>query len=110
MVDYNPDGEKKDRLLIKCIYCRKCRNDTGFWEYSRPLDDLLHKRDISHVMCPKCLQKYFPEEFSKLHKEGIITIHKTVSSDNLVTYEIFYKTGNNESKSIFGKYTKGQQN
>ncbi len=107
MLTYTSNINVTDHLLFKCIYCNKCRNKTGYWKQAKVLD-MLYSEDTSHGICPICFQKYFPEEFSSLCEEGVITINKTVSSDNRVTYEIFYQTGEKAEKDIFGKYI-GQQ-
>ena len=48
-------------ILPLCSYCKKVRNDKGYWErvdvYIRKHSDA----DISHSICPECLEKYYPD-------------------------------------------------
>ncbi|OKY73829.1 MAG: hypothetical protein BM485_16250 [Desulfobulbaceae bacterium DB1] len=48
-------------ILPLCSYCKKIRDDKGYWEQ---VDVYIHKHfdtDISHSICPECAQKHFPE-------------------------------------------------
>ena len=48
-------------ILPLCSYCKKIRNDKGFWEQ---VDVYIHKHsraDISHSICPDCMEKYYPD-------------------------------------------------
>ena len=53
-------------ILPICSYCKKIRCDSGYWEQ---VDIYLQKHseaDISHGICPECLEKHYPEEFKKI--------------------------------------------
>ena len=56
-------------LLPICSYCKKVRDDEGYWEqvdqYIREHSDL----EFTHGICPECTQQYFPEveEYKKRH-------------------------------------------
>ena len=48
-------------ILPLCSYCKKVRNDKGYWEQ---VDVYIHKyspADISHSICPDCFEKYNEE-------------------------------------------------
>jgi PAS domain S-box-containing protein len=48
-------------ILPLCSYCKKIRDDKGFWEQ---VDVYLLKHslaDVSHGICPDCFKKYFPD-------------------------------------------------
>ena len=49
-------------LIPICMYCHKIRNDQESWQ--RIEDYLSQNTDIqlSHSLCPDCLEKHFPEE------------------------------------------------
>lgn len=53
---------KKLRQIIPiCAYCKKVRNDEGYWQQ---VGDYIHSHldiDVTHGICPECLKKYFPE-------------------------------------------------
>lgn len=48
-------------ILPLCSFCKKIRDDKGYWER---VDVYIHKHlqaDISHSICPECMQKHYPE-------------------------------------------------
>ena len=50
-------------ILPLCSFCKKIRNDKGYWEQ---VDVYIHKyseADISHSICPECLKKHYPDEY-----------------------------------------------
>jgi len=48
-------------LLPICCYCKKIRDDRGYWQ-SLELYFLEHSdMRFSHGLCPECLEKYYPE-------------------------------------------------
>ena len=49
------------RILPFCSFCKKIRDDKGSWE---KVDVYIYKHsqaDISHSVCPECMQKHYPE-------------------------------------------------
>ena len=53
-------------ILPLCCFCKKIRDDEGYWEQ---VDIYIHKHseaDISHGICPVCLKKYYSNEFEKV--------------------------------------------
>lgn len=54
-------------LLPLCSYCKKIRDDKGYWEQ---VDVYIHKysdADISHSICPECAKKHFPEDYEAMY-------------------------------------------
>ena len=48
-------------ILPLCSYCKKIRNDKGYWEQ---VDVYIHKysqADISHSICPDCSKEHYPD-------------------------------------------------
>jgi PAS domain S-box-containing protein len=48
-------------ILPLCSFCKKVRNDAGYWEQ---VDVYIYKHslaDISHSICPDCMKKHYPE-------------------------------------------------
>lgn len=48
-------------ILPLCCYCKKVRDDEGYWER---VDIYIHKHnlaDISHSICPECMLKHYPD-------------------------------------------------
>ena len=56
-------------ILPICSFCRKIRNDDGYYEQ---IESYIHKHsgvDFSHTICPSCMQKHYPEEYEYLMKQ-----------------------------------------
>jgi len=52
-------------IIPICSFCKKVRNDEGYWSQ---VDEYLAKctdADFSHSICPECLEKEYPEEYRK---------------------------------------------
>lgn len=48
-------------FLPICSYCKKIRDDKGYWNQ---IESYIHKHsdaEFSHSICPKCAKKYYPE-------------------------------------------------
>jgi PAS domain-containing protein len=48
-------------ILPICSFCKKIRNDKGYWEQ---VDIYLHRyseADVSHSVCPECMNKHYPD-------------------------------------------------
>lgn len=57
------------RILPICSYCKKVRDDSGYWEQ---VDIYMKKQslaDVSHSICPECTRKYYPEEYALLYPQ-----------------------------------------
>lgn len=49
-------------ILPICSYCKKVRNDKGYYE---KIEEYLlehSEMDFSHTVCPECMEKYCPED------------------------------------------------
>lgn len=56
-------------ILPFCSYCKKIRDDKGYWEQ---VDIYIHKyseADISHSICPECAEKHFPDEYKEMYPD-----------------------------------------
>jgi PAS domain S-box-containing protein len=56
-------------ILPVCLFCKKVRDDRGYWEQ---LDIYIHKyynADISHGICPECARTHYPEQFEAIMKK-----------------------------------------
>ncbi len=48
-------------ILPLCSFCKKIRDDKGYWEQ---VDVYIHKyseADISHSVCPECMKQHYPD-------------------------------------------------
>jgi hypothetical protein len=48
-------------LLPICAYCKKIRNDEGYWEQIESYIKERSLADFSHGICPECMKKYYPD-------------------------------------------------
>ena len=59
-------------LIPICSHCKKIRDDSGYWqkveEYLSQHSDV----DLSHGICPECLQKYYPDQYEKMKEKGTL--------------------------------------
>ena len=56
-------------ILPLCSFCKKIRDDKGYWEQ---VDVYIHKyseADISHSICPDCMEIHYPEEYASIYSE-----------------------------------------
>jgi len=59
-----------ESLIPICSYCKKVRNDANLWQ---AVDSYLSQqtgRDLSHSICPECLEKVFKEEVEDLKRNN----------------------------------------
>ena len=57
-------------ILPLCTYCKKVRNDKGYWEQ---VDVYLHKysqTNISHGICPECMETHYPEAYARMKRRN----------------------------------------
>jgi hypothetical protein len=107
MVESCSQKENQDRLLFICMYCDKYRNDAGYWEKARDLCASVPEERKSHGICPECLLKNFPDEYSSLCEEGKIDVKKKITPDNRALLGCFFIVSN--KGCLFGDYDKGQR-
>ncbi|MEZ4550884.1 MAG: PAS domain S-box protein [Desulfobacterales bacterium] len=53
-------------ILPICSFCKKVRDDKGYWEQ---VDIYIEKHlaaDISHSVCPECFKKHYPDEHKQI--------------------------------------------
>ena len=56
-------------ILPLCSFCKKVRNDSGYWEQVDVYIDKNSGADISHSICPECAKKEYPQEFEDISDE-----------------------------------------
>ena len=47
-------------ILPLCAYCKKIRDDEGYWEQVEIYIRKHSEADVSHGICPDCVKKHFP--------------------------------------------------
>ena len=67
IVDITELKEAKDELkqlrgiLPLCSFCKKIRDDKGYWEQVDVYIDNHSEAEISHSICPECMSEYYPD-------------------------------------------------
>lgn len=51
-------------IIPICTYCKKIRDDQGFWDRVETYISNRTNAKFSHGMCPKCAIKFFPDVFA----------------------------------------------
>jgi ABC-type sugar transport system permease subunit len=49
-------------LIPICSWCKKIRNDQGYWQTVEHYIAEHSQAEFTHGMCPDCAKKYFPEK------------------------------------------------
>ena len=61
--------KKLSGLLPICSYCKKVRDDQGYWSKIEKYVQEHSEAKFSHGICPDCLKQYYPEKYERW-KEG----------------------------------------
>jgi phosphoserine phosphatase RsbU/P len=48
-------------ILPICAFCKKIRNDQGYWDQVEAYIARYTEAEFSHGICPSCLEKHYPE-------------------------------------------------
>jgi hypothetical protein len=59
-------------IIPICMYCKKIRNDEGFWEDVAVYIQNHTYADMSHGLCPDCLNTLYPDVYDKMKSSGRI--------------------------------------
>ena len=54
-------------LLPICSYCKKIRDDKGYWNQLEAYIQNHSEAEFSHGICQECAKKYFPDIYKKLY-------------------------------------------
>ena len=55
-------------LLPICSYCKKVRDDKGYWKQIEVYIAANSQADFSHGLCPECGLEHYPDVFKELQK------------------------------------------
>jgi hypothetical protein len=53
-------------ILPLCSFCKKIRDDKGYWESVDVYIDKYSQADISHSICPDCMKKHYAEDYEDI--------------------------------------------
>jgi PAS domain S-box-containing protein len=56
-------------ILPLCSFCKKVRDDKGYWERVDIYINKHSEADISHGICPECLKIHYPKEYKSIYPE-----------------------------------------
>ena len=57
-------------ILPFCSFCKKIRDDKGYWEEVDVYISKHSEADISHSICPECMKKHYPNEYQSFLNEN----------------------------------------
>jgi PAS domain S-box-containing protein len=57
----NSEIENLQGLIPICSFCKKIRDDEGYWEHIEKYISEHSKAIFSHGVCPDCIKKHYPE-------------------------------------------------
>jgi PAS domain S-box-containing protein len=57
-------------ILPLCSYCKKIRDDEGYWEQVETYIRKHSEAAISHGICPECLKTHFPDVYTSLYPDA----------------------------------------
>jgi PleD family two-component response regulator len=63
ILKYTTEIRQLKTLIPICMYCKKIRDDSDYWEQ---MENYIHEHtgsDFSHGICPECYDKYMALEF-----------------------------------------------
>ena len=58
-------------IVPLCSFCKKIRDDKGYWEQVDIYIQKHSEADISHSLCPECMKKHYPEEYRAIYPKKI---------------------------------------
>nr|WP_320010509.1 hypothetical protein [uncultured Desulfobulbus sp.] len=58
-----------ESILPVCASCKKIRLDPAFWDEVKKIVQERGKDELTHGICPDCLEKYYPELLEKASRE-----------------------------------------
>ncbi len=56
-------------ILPFCSFCKKIRDDKGYWEKVDIYIAKYFDADVSHSICPECMEKHYPDVYKKLNSK-----------------------------------------
>lgn len=52
-------------LLPICSYCKKIRDDHGYWQQLETYMEAHSQAEFSHGICPECIKEHFPDLYNE---------------------------------------------
>lgn len=56
-------------ILPICLFCKKIRDDKGYWEQVDIYINKYSEADISHSVCPECAKIHYPKQYEAIMKK-----------------------------------------
>lgn len=56
-------------ILPICSFCKKVRDETGYWEHADVYIRRHTKADVSHGICPECIKRHYAEALKSMLKK-----------------------------------------
>lgn len=69
MTTYQKRIETLRGIVPICSYCKQIRDDKGYWNRVEEYVAKHTEAKFSHSICPSCMEKHYPEEYSSIKDE-----------------------------------------
>jgi hypothetical protein len=69
-------------ILPICSFCKKIRDDDGYWNQVEVYVKERSAANFSHGICPDCMQKHYPEEYDALQADALFTAQSLGKADS----------------------------
>lgn len=56
-------------ILPICSFCKRVRDDKGFWEQVETYFSKRSETDFSHSVCPECMKEHYPREGGRISRK-----------------------------------------
>ena len=57
-------------ILPICSFCKKIRDDKGYWKQVDVYINQHTEADVSHSMCPECAKEHYPKTYKRYSKKS----------------------------------------
>ena len=58
-------------ILPICSFCKKIRDDEGYWNQVEVYVEQRSNADFSHSICPDCMKEHYPEQYSSIQNKKV---------------------------------------
>ena len=69
LIDYFSEIKVLRGILPLCSFCKKIRDDEGYWEQVDVYINKHSEADISHSLCPECAKIHYPKVYEQIEQD-----------------------------------------
>jgi transcriptional regulator with GAF, ATPase, and Fis domain len=68
LIDYFSEVKALRGIIPLCSFCKKIRDDEGYWEQVDVYINKHSEANISHSLCPDCVKEHYPGVYEQFEK------------------------------------------